>query len=114
MSTKSSTGGTLAGAAARSTALKPARRSHLQREETVAGLVFATPFILGFLIFTAGPMLASLVLSFTSYDVLNPPVWIGLDNYRQMLGDELWVKSLFNTIFYAVLHVPLAMMTALG
>ncbi|MGI8913611.1 MAG: carbohydrate ABC transporter permease [Chloroflexota bacterium] len=95
-------------------ALKPTRRSHLQREEAVAGLVFVLPFILGFMIFTAGPMLASLYLSFTSYDVLNPPVWVGLHNYRQMVGDQLWLKSLGNTFFYAFLHVPLAMLTALG
>jgi multiple sugar transport system permease protein len=59
-------------------------------------------------------MIASLYLSFTTYDVLNPPVWVGFQNYRQMFGDELWLKSLGNTFFYAVLHVPLAMLTALG
>lgn len=95
-------------------ATKARRRSHLQREETIAGILFVLPFILGFLIFNAGPMLASLYLSFTSYDVLSPPVWVGLHNYQQMFADQLWLKSLGNSFFYAILHVPLAMLTALG
>src|SRR5436190_23085147 len=75
-------------------------------EESRAGLVFITPFLIGFVVFTVGPLLASLYLSFTSYDVLNPPVWIGLDNYKQMLTDERFSKTLYNTLYFVVLHVP--------
>ncbi len=77
-------------------------------EETRAGLVFVSPFIIGFVIFTAIPLIASLYFSFTSYDVLNPPVWIGIDNYKRMLTDDRFSKTLFNTLYFVVLHVPTA------
>lgn len=109
------------GAAGRGPALRSptvpasARRSRFRLdEEARAGLVFASPFVIGFLIFTAGPLLASLYLSFTAYDVLNPPAWIGLDNYRQMLSDERFTKTLYNTLFFVALHVPTAIPIALG
>src|SRR5258706_3857765 len=83
-------------------------------EESRAGLVFVSPFIIGFLVFTAGPLLASLYLSFTSYDVINPPFWIGLQNYQQMLTDERFAKTLYNTLYFVVFHVPTAIPIALG
>src|SRR4051794_28913671 len=83
-------------------------------EESRAGLVFILPFLIGFVVFTVGPLLASLYLSFTSYDVLNPPVWIGLDNYKQMMADERFSKTLYNTLYFVVLHVPTAIPIALG
>ena len=96
----------------------PAARRRAARfrlnEEAVAGLVFVSPFVLGFLVFTGFPLLASLYLSFTSYDVLNPPFWIGLDNYRRMLSDERFTKTLYNTLYFTVLHVPTAIPVALG
>src|SRR5512133_2235099 len=75
----------------------PFRRFRLT-EETRAGLVFTSPFTIGFLIFTLGPLLASLYLSFTAYDVLSPPVWIGLQNYQFMLTDDRFGKTLYNTL----------------
>ena len=83
------------------------------KEEQVAGLLFVSPFILGFLIFSAGPYIASLYLSLTSYDVLNPPYFIGLDNYKAMLSDERFAKSLLNTLYFVVGHVPTAIAMAL-
>ncbi|MHB0878998.1 MAG: carbohydrate ABC transporter permease [Anaerolineae bacterium] len=88
------------------------RRFH--QEERRAGLVFASPFILGFIVFTAGPLIASLYLSFTSYDVLNPPAWVGNQQYLRMLRDPLFIKSLGNTVYYLVLYVPLTIVTALA
>ena len=76
--------------------------------------LFLAPWIIGFFVFTAGPMVASLVLSLTDYDVLNPPEFIGLANYEQLLRDRNVVASLGNTIFYTVLHVPSSMAVALG
>jgi multiple sugar transport system permease protein len=84
------------------------------RRETLWALVFLSPWIVGLLIFTAGPMLWSLYLSFTDYDPLRPNItFIGLDNYVAMLGDRRVATSLVNTAFYAVLHVPLSMGIAL-
>ena len=77
-------------------------------------LLFLAPWIIGFLVFTAGPMIASLVLSLTDYDVLSEPAFIGLDNYEELLRDRNIVASLGNTIFYTALHVPLSMGLALG
>ncbi|HEX2050530.1 MAG TPA: sugar ABC transporter permease [Actinomycetota bacterium] len=90
------------------------RLSGLARPELFWSLVFLAPWLVGFVVFTAGPMVVSLVLSFTEYDVLNPPEFVGLDNFVEMFGDEALVKSMSNTLFYAVLHVPLSMAIALG
>ena len=77
-------------------------------------LLFLAPWIIGFLVFTGGPMIASFALSLTDYDVLSEPTFIGLGNYEQLLRDRNIVASLGNTIFYAALHVPLSMGLALG
>lgn len=79
------------------------RRRHL-----LFGLLFAGPAILGFLIFTAGPMVASLVFSLTDYTVFNQPSFIGLDNYARMFSgdDPFFYKSLKATFLYVSLAVP--------
>mgnify|MGYP000887933451 CR=1 FL=1 len=93
-----------------------ARRRKLSRarEEAVAGLVFVSPFVIGFLVFTLGPLIYSFYLSFTSYDVLNPPIFIGSTNYARMLTDGMLRKALSNTFIYGILYVPLSIVTALG
>ena len=68
-------------------------------------LLFLAPFLLLFLVFHIGPVVASLVLSFTSYDGLSRPVWVGLANYSDILfGTEaatrLFWKSVVNTLYY--------------
>ncbi|MHB8624718.1 MAG: carbohydrate ABC transporter permease [Aggregatilineales bacterium] len=84
-------------------------------EEARAGLLFVSPFIIGFLIFIAIPMAASLYFSFTSYDVINPPIWIGLDNYKHMFNnDPRFLKTLINTLVFVVLYVPTAIPVALA
>jgi multiple sugar transport system permease protein len=85
-----------------------------EKGEGRSALLFLSPWIIGFLVFTAGPMVASFVLSLTRYDAINPPSYIGADNYRQLLEDPRVVKALWNTFFYTALHVPLAMALALG
>ena len=82
-------------------------------EQARAGLFFASPFIIGFIIFTLGPLIASLYFSFTSYDVLNPPFWIGLQNYARMLSDPRFTKTLYNTLYFVILHLPTAIPFAL-
>ncbi|MFG2107263.1 carbohydrate ABC transporter permease [Micromonospora chersina] len=90
------------------------RRTPLARREARWAYVFLAPWIVGFLAFTAGPMVASLWLSFTEYDVINAPRWTGLDNYRQLVSDPQVARSLGNTVYYAALHVPLVMLISLG
>jgi multiple sugar transport system permease protein len=89
--------------------LKTARRQNL-----FWTLLFLSPWLVGFVVLTAGPMLASLYLSFTEYDVLNPPRFVGIDNWIALFSDDRLIKSLWNTFFYTVLHVPLSMALALG
>jgi multiple sugar transport system permease protein len=78
-----------------------------QLEENVSGFVFISPWLLGFLAFTAVPILFSLYYSFTEYDILASPVFSGLHNFRRMMGDELFWKSLSVTFYYAFVSVPL-------
>lgn len=83
-------------------------------EEARAGWVFVSPFVIGFIIFTVGPLIASLYFSFTRYDVLNPPVWRGVQNYRDMLTDDRFGKTLYNTLYFTLFHLPTAIPFALG
>jgi multiple sugar transport system permease protein len=78
------------------------------------GWLFVSPWVTGFALLTAGPMLCSLYLSFTSATLLSPPQWTGLENYRRLFADPLFYRSLGNTAFYAVLGVPLGLLLALG
>jgi len=89
------------------------RRSPLWRE-AVDGWLFILPWLLGFLFFTAGPMIASAVLSFWEWEILTPPIWVGLANFRQMAVDPLFLLALYNTAYYTLLGVPLYLLAALG
>ncbi len=81
-------------------------RSRNRRQRRNA-LLFISPWILGFLIFTLWPILYSGYLSLTDYDVLNDPSFIGLANYRELAEDPRVMLSLRNTLYYAALSVPL-------
>lgn len=78
------------------------------------GVLFALPWILGFGTFLVYPVLASLFYSFTSYSVLRPPRWIGLENYQELMADEVFWTSLKNTLYYCVGAVPLSTVVAIG
>jgi multiple sugar transport system permease protein len=83
------------------------------RRETVWGYIFVAPWIIGFLIFTLGPVIASFALSFTDYELIVAPVWVGLKNYRTLLTqDRLFGLSLFNTAYYSFFSVPLGIVVA--
>ena len=80
----------------------------MRQRENLAGWLWASPWILGFLIFTLGPMLTSVYFSFTDYPVISPPKWIGLGNYRFMLQEDNSVaQALKVTTIYAVVAIPL-------
>jgi multiple sugar transport system permease protein len=84
----------------------PARRGWRPAEETRWAYIFLLPWIIGFVVFTAGPMIASLYLSFTDYNVIRPPEPVGLDNYEQLMGDRRVPLALWNTIYYTLFNVP--------
>jgi multiple sugar transport system permease protein len=94
----------------------PRRREALARRESLAGLAFVAPWIIGFLAFSALPMIASLVLSFTDFDPRAPDEtrFIGLENYARMLRDPILLESLWVTIRFASMVVPLTLAFALG
>ncbi len=97
----------------------PARRSRwseLRQPESLTGLLFVSPFIVGFVLFSAIPMLASLVLSFTDFDPREPDAirFIGLDNYLRLVADPAVGQSLLVTVRFALLVVPLSLAIALG
>lgn len=77
------------------------------------GLVYITPWIIGILVFTVYPFLASFVLSFTDYDIISSPNYIGLDNYRRMLNDNVFWDSVRATFKYVLTTVPLLLAVAL-
>ncbi len=83
------------------------------RKEGLAGLLFASPWAIGFLVFLAYPLIASIYFSFCDYSVLKPPVWIGLDNYAELMHDELFWTALKNTLLYAVIALPAGLATSL-
>jgi len=78
---------------------------------TIQGYIFISPVVLGLLIFTLGPMIASLYFSFTDYPMLRAPEWIGVRNYVNMFTkeDHFW-QACKVTVIYAVTSVPLGMM----
>lgn len=84
------------------------------RRNTLVGWSFILPNFLGFALLTLVPVLAAFVLSFMEWDSYNPPEWIGLDNFQRLLNDESSKIALINTAVYALGHVPLTMLAALG
>ena len=91
----------------------------MRRQQARAAWILAAPFLVLFLVFTAGPVLASLGMSFTDIkrtDIRTPFAvsFVGIDNYTQLLGDPLFRKVMVNTGLYVVLGVPLTMALALA
>lgn len=97
----------------RATVARRLRVPALLRREW-AGYLFLAPWLVGFLCFTLGPVLVSLYLSFTKFDLLRPPQWIGAENYvRMFTGDYRFFQALRVTFTYLVFEVPLKLAFAL-
>lgn len=87
--------------------------SSLKRREAITFYLLISPWLLGFLFFTLGPMLISLYTSLTQWDLLTSPVWVGLENYVQAFADERFYQALKVTAIYTLLFVPLDLMGGL-
>ena len=84
------------------------------KREAIWFYIFVSPWVLGFLFFSLGPMIASLFYSFTDWNMFETPRFIGFSNYIKLLTeDKNFYKSLFNTFFYAGLTVPLSLIISL-
>jgi len=79
----------------------------MERRKLRTGLFFISPWLIGLLLFYLYPIMSSLYYSFTDYNVLQPPTWIGLGNYQAIFKDPLFWTSLGNTFFIAVVGIPL-------
>src|SRR5690606_26676712 len=87
---------------------KRRRMSKLAWRDEIEGWLFASPWIIGFVVFTAGPMIASIALSLFEYDFLTAPNWVGLNNYvAAFTADPLFWKSLAVTSIYSFVSIPL-------
>ena len=86
------------------------KRAH---RETLAAYLFLLPNLLGFFVFTAIPVVFSLVLSFVKWDMLTPPNFVGLANFSRLFNDPLFWKCLGNTLFLMMI-IPIEIMAALG
>lgn len=82
-------------------------------ESRFLGLAYLSPYILGLLVFTAIPFVGSLYLSFTDYNLISSPVWSGLDNFRELMNDRTFMRSLRVTLLYVFLTVPIKLAFAL-
>ncbi len=92
------------------------RLGSLARYEARWGFFLVSPWVFGFLVLTLGPMLASLFFSFTRYNVLSPPRWVGGANYAEMVTSDraTFLKAFSNALYFAGLGVPLSLVTGLG
>lgn len=90
----------------RRTAVRIGQRSRLTAHESRMAYLFISPAMMLFFVFALLPAGAALVLSFTNYDILNPPKWTGLANYTRILQDQVFQQSLGNILYYVILYIP--------
>jgi len=79
----------------------------------LTGFLFASPWIIGFLLFSLYPIIKSLYYSFTDFNVFMPPKWVGLANYKELFSDDLFYKSLKNTLFMTLIGTPINLIVGL-
>ncbi len=91
------------------------RRSNHKAKQYLTGYLFVSPWLIGFLAFTVWPFFQSIYLSFTRYNIVSPAKWVGTANYRMLLTqDELFWKSAWVTIKFAIISVPLAIIVGIA
>lgn len=84
-----------------------------KKKKNINFLFFTSPWIIGFLILTLIPMVASVIISFTEWDILTPPKWVGFQNYKDIFKDPLFYKSLKVTLTYTLFSVPINVILSL-
>ena len=89
--------------------------SPMTRREAIAGYISVSPWVIGFVLFTLGPILASIYFSFTQWTIVRSPQWIGLDNYvRMFTNDPLFWQALKVTFLFVLMSLPLKLLCGLG
>lgn len=89
-------------------------KGKVARREAIWFWIFILPWVIGFILFRGGPIIASLVLSFTNYNVASPPEWAALDNFTRLFNDRIFLKSLQVSVYYTFLSVPLGIVASLS
>jgi multiple sugar transport system permease protein len=84
----------------------PTKKHKHSKEEGRWGLLLVSPYLIHFIVFVVGPLVASLYFSLSKYDMLTPPKLVGFDNYVKLFNEPLFWKSLWNTLYFAILFVP--------
>lgn len=82
--------------------------------ESLAGYAFISPWLVGFVVFTVGPFIASFILSFTEWNLIKPPVFVGFKNYIDLFQDRLFWQALKVTTIYAIGRVPLGIIIGMA
>lgn len=100
------------------TSVKIVAKTRKTNREPIAGWLFCSPWAIGFLLLFAWPFFASMYWSFCQFDLINPPRWVGLENYSR-LADELVTDrgfglAIWNTVYYSLLSVPLSVALGVG
>ena len=85
-----------------------------KKRDGIAGYLFLTPWLIGFFVLTLGPMLISLYLAFTKYNLFTDPEWIGFDNFTRMFNDPQFQQSVQITLTYVLVGTPIKLAAALG
>lgn len=96
-----------------SIAKPPKRGSSLKRQEARVAWLFVSPAVIGFSFFTFGSILRSLYYSLTEWDLLTPPKFIGIDNFRRVFSDKFFYQYMGNTLFFVVMLVPIVLVVSL-
>lgn len=84
------------------------------RRESWLGWMFVSPWVIGFAVFSIYPIVASLYFAFCDYSVLRPPIFTGLDNFNTLFHDDVFWTSLWNTVYFTAIYLPLSLVLALG
>ncbi len=92
--------------------VRTARWSPKKRHDLIFGLLFVSPWIIGFILWTIAPLVSSLYYSFTRYDLLQPPVFIGLRNYTNLASDRDFFLVVRNTLWWVCFSAPLGVLSA--
>ncbi|MEG1195260.1 MAG: sugar ABC transporter permease [Clostridia bacterium] len=86
----------------------------IEKKKARMGLLFTMPWIIGLLIFYAYPLISSVYYSLTSYSILNPGKFVGLKNYTRLFQDDLFWKSITNTLYFTAISVPVNIIVGIG
>ncbi len=88
--------------------------NHIEKRNLRLGLLFISPWIIGFLAFAVYPLVSTIYFSLCDYSVLLPPTYVGVTNYKDLFTDAIFWKAVYNTFFFALFAIPLGLVISLS